>query len=67
MKIYEQAIKLNDLMVEFWWEAGHNEFRATVRKDMADEGWAGSGDGVETAIIMAVSVFIDDTKVKAAL
>lgn len=66
MKIYEQAIQLNDLMVEFWWEADDNEFRATVRKDMGDEGWTGSGDGVVPAIIMAVSVFIEDTKTKVA-
>ena len=66
MKEFEKAIMQNDLMVEFWWESGGNEFRATVRKDMGDEGWTGSGDDAVVAIIMAVSVFIEDTKTKVA-
>ncbi|GAF73884.1 unnamed protein product, partial [marine sediment metagenome] len=52
--------------VELWWEPSDNEFRATVRKDMGDEGWTGSGDDTTVAIIMALAVYREDTKVKAA-
>lgn len=62
MKTYELAIRKNDLMVEVWWEPGDNEFRATVRDEQTDEGWTGTGDDINDAILVAVAIYTKDTQ-----
>jgi hypothetical protein len=62
MKNYEKTIRENDLMVEVWWEPGEGKFRATVRDDEIDDGWADSADTAEGAMIAAIAVYRQDTK-----
>ncbi len=60
MKMWEKAIRNNGLMVEVWWEPDDNEFRAVVRDEEIDEGWVGTADTVNDAILTAVAVYEKD-------
>ena len=66
MKAYEKVIRNKDLMVEVWWEPGDNEFRATAREDQVDEGWTGTGETVNDAILTAVAIYEKDQSNVAA-
>ncbi len=67
MKDYEKIIAEEELVIEFWWEPGDNEFRAVARVDGGDDGWVGTGDSVTVATIMSVGAYIQDRdKAKAS-
>ena len=60
MKNFEEIIRDNDLLIEAWWEPDDEEFRAVVRNDEVDDGWAGSADNMNDAILLAISTFETD-------